>query len=102
MTLADLDARWVGLHGWSSDSIYHIGVSFNSPKTGKRLAVLFSPAIDPDGLAAKYGWPEPFPQEKKWTRVGDSFGTLSLSPSIDFSADGEWHGFIQEGKILTV
>jgi hypothetical protein len=34
-----------------------------------------------------------------WQRTGDSFETLTLSPSIDVSADGHWHGFIQNGEI---
>lgn len=99
MKLADLNPRWVGLHNWSSDSVYRIGVSFDSPTTGKRLAVLFTPAIDPDGLMAKYGWGEPFPEAKHWQRSGDTFNTLTLQPSLDFSANGEWHGFITNGEI---
>lgn len=99
MKLTDLNPRWVGLHNWSSPSKYHIGVSFDSPTTRKRLAVLFEPAIDPDGLAAKYQWGAFFPEAKKWKRTGDSFQTLSLAPSLDFSAAGEWHGHITQGEI---
>lgn len=99
MKLAELSPRWVGLHGWSSDSIFYIGLSFDSPTTGKRLSVLFSPPIDPDGLMTKFGWGLPFPDQKHWDRIGDSFEALSLRPSIDFSASGEWHGHITNGEI---
>ncbi len=99
MKLTELNPRWVGIHNWSSESSYHVGVSFNSPTTGKRLAVLFSPAIDPDDLAAQYQWGEFFPDSKKWQRTGDTFEMLTLSPSLDFSASGEWHGFITNGEV---
>lgn len=100
MRLTELNPRWVGIHGWSSDSIYYIGVTFNSPmRPGQRLAVLFTPAIDPDGLAAKYGWGQPFPESKKWSRTGETFDSLTLTPSLDFSAAGDWHGFITNGEI---
>lgn len=34
-----------------------------------------------------------------WARVGDIFDTLSLSPSIDASGVGHWHGHISSGEI---
>ena len=34
-----------------------------------------------------------------WTRNGDTFENLSLSPSVDASAAGHWHGFVQNGNI---
>jgi hypothetical protein len=35
-----------------------------------------------------------------WTRAaGDTFETLTLSPSIDASPAGHWHGFIQNGEV---
>lgn len=99
MKLAQLNPRWVGIHNFDPNSIYHIGISFDSPTTGQRLAVLFTPAIDPDGLAQKYGWPDFFPDRLKWGRTGDTFETLTLTPSIDASAHGEWHGFITKGEV---
>jgi hypothetical protein len=100
MKLTDLNPRWVGIHGWSSDSPFYIGVTFDSPtRPGQRLAALFLPAIDPEGLAAKYGWGEAFPQSRKWQRAGDTFESLTLTPSLDFSAAGDWHGHITAGQI---
>lgn len=34
-----------------------------------------------------------------WKREGDTFETLSISPSVDASASGHWHGFVTAGKI---
>jgi hypothetical protein len=35
-----------------------------------------------------------------WARTGDTFETLTLSPSVDASrAGGHWHGFISAGAI---
>lgn len=100
MKLTELNPRWVGIHNWCSDSIFHIGITFDSPlRNGKRLAALFTPPIDPDGLMAKYGWGLPFQDQKHWQRSGDMFETLTLTPSLDFSGAGEWHGFITAGEI---
>lgn len=100
MKLTDLNPRWVGIHGWSSDAIFYIGVTFDSPlRNGQRLAVLFTPPIDPDALTVKYGWGPMFPEQKHWLRSGESFETLTLTPSLDFSAAGEWHGHITAGEV---
>jgi hypothetical protein len=34
-----------------------------------------------------------------WQRTGDDFATMSITPSIDASACGHWHGFITNGQI---
>lgn len=34
-----------------------------------------------------------------WHREGDSFENLTLTPSVDASAFGHWHGFITGGEI---
>jgi hypothetical protein len=37
--------------------------------------------------------------EMVWTFAGNDFATLTVSPSLDFSASGNWHGFIAAGQI---
>ena len=37
--------------------------------------------------------------EMAWTIQGSDFNTLTVSPSIDASASGNWHGFIIDGEI---
>ena len=34
-----------------------------------------------------------------WARTSDDFSTMSVTPSIDASASGHWHGFITNGEI---
>lgn len=37
--------------------------------------------------------------EMAWTFEGNDFSTLTVMPSIDASASGNWHGFIANGEI---
>lgn len=34
-----------------------------------------------------------------WSRVGDDFRSMSITPSLDASASGHWHGFITNGEV---
>lgn len=36
-----------------------------------------------------------------WTFAGSDFATLTVTPSLDFSASGNWHGFITNGEVAT-
>ena len=36
-------------------------------------------------------------EERGWQRTGRTFETLTLTPSIDLTAQGHWHGFIANG-----
>lgn len=33
-----------------------------------------------------------------WKRVGDDFAKMSITPSLDASTSGHWHGFITNGE----
>ena len=37
--------------------------------------------------------------ECAWEFKGNDFNTLTVTPSIDASASGNWHGFIKNGQI---
>lgn len=37
--------------------------------------------------------------EFAWKFKGNDFNTLTVTPSIDASASGNWHGFITNGEI---
>lgn len=37
--------------------------------------------------------------EMAWTFSGTDFATLSVTPSLDASASGHWHGFITNGEV---
>lgn len=73
-----------------------MGVSFICPvhQGGCYLGVWFANPVD--------GGP-PHPPDRpdsgthRWHRVGETFETLTLTPSID--APDHWHGFIQNGSV---
>jgi hypothetical protein len=68
-----------------------MGVSFLCPHCRAcRLGVFFANPIDgkspsDDGLL--------------WQRTGETWDTLTLTPSIDTSKHGHWHGFITGGEV---
>lgn len=37
---------------------------------------------------------------KIWDLTGTTFDDLSLSPSVDASASGHWHGFVTDGEAI--
>jgi hypothetical protein len=86
-----------------------MGVNFTCPSCGKtRLGVKFANPVD--GREPFPPQPEPpnaTPEQKettrqynlRWQRSGETFETLSISPSIDASGIGHWHGFITNGEI---
>jgi hypothetical protein len=74
----------------SESRMVRIPVGFKNPIDG---GPPFKDEIKADGQAR--GRP-------LWDRTGDTFETLTLSPSIDASKthEGGWHGFVQNGAIV--
>lgn len=101
MKLTDLEPRWIQPHGFSPTVPFYIGVSFQSPKTGNRIAVLFTPFIDPAGDAERWGWDTEtwYPGQPRWRRTGHTFDTLTLEPSLNFEPH-DWHGSIAAGLLV--
>jgi hypothetical protein len=114
MRLTELEPRWIGLSGtvnpsgeeWhEGDGTVTFGISFLCPKTrDHRIAVQFEPHL---GDVAHTHWPAGLVRigQHIWTRGGDTFDTLTLSPSIDASqytecGGGCWHGFIRNGEVV--
>ncbi len=113
MRLSELEPRWASSK-WadgvgSSPSAWKFGVTFLCPCCQKvRLAVLFKPFIDPEHIAERMLWavpgaPDPNTGEVRevlfWQRTGETFDDLTLTPSIDVSKYGHWHGHITNGEI---
>lgn len=76
-----------------------VGLTFYCPHClDARLGVVFHheghQAIEDDYIHAK----SPATQHI-WTESGDDFEHLTLSPSVDASASGHWHGFITNGEV---
>ena len=90
MRLVDLNPRWSAA---GVDTHRHgMGITFDCPHCRKRrLHVAFDVPLD-------RGEPFNVAGEKQWHREGDTFDTLTLTPSIDASASGHWHGFITNGE----
>lgn len=99
MKLIDLKPRWIGAGG---EGIYDknmnpvpekhgVGISFDCPcGCGTRCAVMFANPIDGS---------EAIRDRTTWERTGDTFETLSLSPSILRVGGCAWHGFITNREI---
>ena len=95
MRLTDLEPRWFVFETGGPK----VGLTFNCPHClDQRIGVAFHErgheAIEDAYILAKH------PSEKIWTLDGaEDFNVLTLSPSIDASASGHWHGFITNGEI---
>lgn len=101
MRLTELSPRWVrdgeGRHGQ--------GMSFECPHCrAEYLGVWFANPVDGgapiEEEKRKYVDRQGKPRIRPlWHRQGENFETLSLSPSIDASEVGHWHGFITNGEV---
>ncbi len=98
MRLIDLDPRWFS----TRDDVRH-GLTFDCPCClGTERATRLAVATHVDGTNFD---PEPDnPQcyatgETVWALSGSSFADLTLSPSVDGSKYGHWHGHIRDGAI---
>lgn len=68
------------------------GIEFDCPTCKKeRIWVPFSPTLKGEII-------EPTPNRAIWNRTGDTFETLTLTPSIDYNKS-HWHGFITNGEV---
>lgn len=88
--LVDLDPSWV-----LQDNRLGMGVVFLCPccvgtERERYLFAMFRNPLD-GGPGAN--------EHPSWERAGDSFETLTLTPSIDASASGHWHGFVTAGTL---
>lgn len=106
MRLVDLNPRWVS----AGPRRRGVGVCFDCPgaccadkplselhpgdkpedQTKERACVFFSNPVD--------GGP-PVGDGPHWERTGDAFEDLTLSPSVDGSSHGHWHGWIRGGEV---
>lgn len=95
MRLIDLNPRWYVFEEGGA----RVGLTFECPHCRtERLGVTFHhrghEAMEDGVIHAK------FPSEHIWTmESADDFETLTLTPSIDGSERGHWHGFITNGEI---
>ena len=110
MKLIDLDPKWVGSggEGITKDGQpvpkrQGVGISFRCPcgthprdddYGTDRCVILLNNPLDGGG---KF---DDTPDGHYWTREGETFETLTLSPSIQRVGGCQWHGFIRNGEII--
>jgi hypothetical protein len=96
--LVDLFADWI-----SDESGRRVGVKFICPtcpaiEGAPTIAVLFANPVD-GGPPAPAGCSLPGDNDgRRWQRTGDTIETITLSPSVDCSRCGHWHGFVSHGE----
>jgi len=101
MKLTDLNPRWIGRDGTFTPDASDggCGVAFDCPGCRKHtIAVHFDKPLD--GGRAR--------STRSWDRTGETFDTLTLTPSIlESISNGAgaliecWHGFVTNGEIVT-
>jgi hypothetical protein len=104
MKLADLNPRWFAEEGRHGQ-----GVMFDCPCATCAPLPRFGESDDPTApykKAAGVYFDRPLDggppiRGPTWTRAGDTFETLSLSPSVFISPPDHWHGFIINGTAVT-
>lgn len=118
MRLLDLDPRWLIENG------HKVGFVFKSPTDAKWWQTCFFEAgrrlMSCDGCKEKDQWHCEHSQaglceaagvdpmwiqgcnrECAWKAHGElDFATLTVTPSLDGSAGGLWHGFVTNGQIV--
>ena len=100
MRLTELNPRWamdadivVGGQTRHDDDRHGMAITFDCPHCRtERLAVFFANPLD--------GKPPTDAPGYLWHREGSTFEDLTLTPSVDASDHGHWHGFIRNGDIL--
>lgn len=119
MKLTELEPRWgqsvkmnytgVGQSNFAPPDFRNV-ITFLCPHCvangdrSQRLGVPFAPPLGPTDWITP-GQPVIEPGTNVWSRsAGDTFDTLTLSPSIDagngcIDFEGHWHGYIKNGEI---
>jgi hypothetical protein len=101
MKLIDLNPKWFGAGGEGITSAdgspaperHGVGIMFDCPcGCDVRAFVPFSNPVD----GSKPCRTDPH----QWLRDGDTFESLTLSPSIHRVGGCGWHGFVRDGKVI--
>jgi hypothetical protein len=107
MKLTDLDPRWFDAFYWDGDQRLHgrAGFTMLCPHCQKeRLAVTMRKLKMGDQMRAlSEAHPgnggEIVPGGYVWQGdINGDFSTLTITPSVDASNSGHWHGFITNGE----
>lgn len=95
MRLTDLDPHWL-----KHDGRPDVGIRFRCPCCKDMwLQVLFLNPMDGGSSVADDDDIQANNSGNRWARSGMSFDDMTLSPSIDASDVGHWHGWLVDGEI---
>jgi hypothetical protein len=99
--LKNLNPKWLGLQRPSIGGVESgEGLAFDCPvcppEKGHRLAAFFENPIDGEPPAP---WLGKSPTNPVWKRSGDSFGTLSIAPSLNYPC---FHGWVECGRVIDI
>jgi hypothetical protein len=110
MNLSELEPRWIHPNVFvflCPHCKQELLSCKNVPMTTRTLFELFANTLGDDWnkrvmvMKADFAWtfsgPGPI---KDGYQVGVDFARLTVTPSIDASASGHWHGFITKGEII--
>ncbi len=111
MKLTDLKPRWLAANvfifrcphcvargGDGKYDQYWLSVKNVSPLSIHEQVILFEQHKDLiDGKGAFIV--VPCKEDVSWSISGTDFETMSVTPSLDASAAGHWHGFITNGQV---
>lgn len=103
MKLTELKPKWIESQ-WDVLNSVVFGVSFQCPHCQSvRLAIFFTEPFGETNKINTAQWADPRKSDTVeillWNRQGETFDDLTISPSIDASKRGHWHGFIQNGTV---
>jgi hypothetical protein len=98
--LAELSPEWLPWQGRDK-----CGIRFRCPcdecgGAGAMIVVWFENPVDGGPTVPEMPYETETGLSSRWNRFGETFETLSLSPSIDASISGHWHGFVTNGKCV--
>lgn len=95
MRLLDLEPRWFALEAGGA----RVGLTFLCPccRT-QRIGVSFHHA-GREAIEDEYIHAHSPDTDHIWTLSGDNFVAVTLSPSVDASKAGHWHGWVTNGEV---
>jgi hypothetical protein len=103
MKLTELDPRWLFKDGRRIGFIFisptdpkYYQSCFSEPTPSRLQWELFEQVLNDEHGASRVQGSKP---TFAWTFSSDTFDTLTVTPSIDGSPGGLWHGFITNGEI---
>lgn len=101
MRLIELNPRWLSADVFAFDCPH----CRTTKLLCKRVAMPFKDQVKLVNANPEddWDWPIdfiPMNSQAAWTMTGQ-FESMTVTPSIDASASGHWHGYITNGEILT-